>query len=63
MGLHASEFGKNLYPIHVLGLQALGPLLDLELHLRAFIQGTVAVRLDRRKVNEYTSPLDRWMNP
>ena len=36
-------------------------LLDLELHLRAFIQGTVAVRLDRRKVNEYVvaaRPLD-----
>src|ERR1019366_2240549 len=42
-----SEFGENnLYPIHVLGLQTLRPLLDLELHLRAFIQGTVAVRLD-----------------
>src|ERR1017187_3080000 len=41
-----NSVGKNLYPIHVLGLQTLRPLLDLELHLRAFIQGTVAVRLD-----------------
>src|SRR5947209_2540585 len=32
---------------HVLGLQSLRTLLDLELHLRALIQRAVAVRLDR----------------
>jgi len=38
---------------HVLGLQTFGSLLDLELHLRAFVQRAVAVGLDRGKVNEH----------
>src|SRR6266496_2030619 len=38
---------------YVLGLQTLGSLLHLEFHLRAFIQGSVAVRLDSRKMNEH----------
>ena len=38
---------------YVLGLQSFGALLDLELHLRAFIQGAVTVRLDGGKVNEH----------
>src|SRR6266511_1843621 len=38
--------GEPLHARHVLGLQTLGSLLDLELHLRAFIQRAVAVRLD-----------------
>jgi hypothetical protein len=37
----------------VLGLQSFGPLLDLELHLRTFIQAAVAVSLDRRKMHEH----------
>ena len=44
---------RNLNPGDVLGLQSLRPLLHLELYLRAFIQGTVAVRLDGRKVYEH----------
>jgi len=49
------KFGQSgiLDPGHVLGLQSLGPLLHLELYLRAFIQGTIAVRLDGRKVYEH----------
>jgi len=42
-------------------LQTLGTLLHLEFHLRAFIQRTVAVRLNRRKMDEYivtAGPLD-----
>src|SRR3989442_1157654 len=38
---------------YVLGLQPLGTLLHLELHLRAFIQRTVAVRLNSRKMHEH----------
>jgi hypothetical protein len=38
---------------HVLGLQSLGTLLHLELHLRTFVQATVAVGLDGGKVNEH----------
>jgi hypothetical protein len=52
--LFVSGFGgKNLCSNYVLGLQTLWSLLHLELHLRAFIQRTITVRLDRRKVNEY----------
>ena len=47
------DLGGNLCPNYVLGLQTFWSLLHLELHLRAFIQGTITVRLDRRKVNEY----------
>src|ERR1039457_5691589 len=43
----------NLDPGDVLGLQSLGPLLHLELYLRAFVQGTIAVCLDSRKVYEH----------
>ena len=38
---------------YVLGLQSFGALLNLELHLRAFIQGAIPVGLDGRKVNEH----------
>jgi hypothetical protein len=37
----------------VFRLQALRALLDLELDLGTFIQGTIAVVLDGRKVNEH----------
>src|SRR5438132_2139636 len=45
--------GTELYSIDVLGLQTLGSLLHLELHLRAFIQGAISIGLDRRKMNEH----------
>src|SRR5437868_2303327 len=44
--------GSRSDAIDVLGLQTLGTLLDLEFHLRAFVQRTVAVRLDSRKVHK-----------
>src|SRR6516164_4937232 len=40
-------------PDYVLGLQPFRPLLDLELHLRAFIQAAIPVRLDCRKMYEH----------
>src|SRR5947208_15703550 len=46
-------FGSRSDAIDVLGLQTLGTLLDLEFHLRAFVQRTVAVRLDSRKVHKH----------
>src|SRR5438477_3245410 len=45
--------GNRSDSIDVLGLQTLGTLLDLEFHLRAFVQRTVAVRLDSRKVHKH----------
>ncbi|SPE33269.1 hypothetical protein SBA3_1980002 [Candidatus Sulfopaludibacter sp. SbA3] len=38
---------------YVFGLKTLGTLLDLELHLGAFIQAAIATGLDRGKVNEH----------
>src|SRR5579862_862979 len=38
---------------YVLGLQSLRSLLHLELYLRAFVQGTIPVCLDGRKVYEH----------
>src|SRR6266852_6334424 len=46
-------FGRELCSNYVLGLQTFWPLLHLELHLRTYIQRTITVRLDCRKVNEY----------
>jgi hypothetical protein len=49
-------------PDHVLGLQALWSLLHLKLHLRAFIQRAIPVRLDSRKMDENIvagGPLDK----
>ena len=48
-------------PDDVFGLQTLGTLLYLELHLGAFIQALVAIGLNRGKVNEHivaARPLD-----
>jgi hypothetical protein len=52
----------GLNSIHVLGLQALRTLLDLELNLRTFIQATVTVRLNGREMHEHivaAGPLDK----
>src|SRR6476646_8848633 len=46
-------FGNRLDSTYVLGLQTLGTLLHLELHLRTFVQGAIAVGLYRRKMNEH----------
>jgi hypothetical protein len=55
--------GKGgLNSIHVLGLQALRALLDLELNLRTFIQATVPVGLDGREMHKHvvaTGALDK----
>lgn len=52
------QFSDSIY---VFRLQSFGALLDLELHFRAFVQRTIAIRLNRGKVNEHivaAGPLD-----
>src|SRR5689334_14342490 len=43
----------GLNSVHVLGLQALRTLLDLELNLRTFIQAPVPVCLNGREMHEH----------
>ena len=51
-------FLKDLPPgfDYVLGLQALGALLDFEFDGLAFVEGFIALGLDRRKVDENILP-------
>jgi len=52
----------DLDSIHVLGLQAFGTLLDLELNLRTFIQASVPVCLNGREMHKHivaTGALDK----
>src|ERR1700683_54080 len=42
-----------LRAVYVLGLEALGAPLHLELHLRAFLQGPVTGHLDRGKMDKH----------
>src|ERR1700730_5374043 len=50
---HCECRGGGLQSVHVLSLQTLGTLLDLELNLRSFIQTPVTVSLDGREMHEY----------
>jgi hypothetical protein len=56
-----SKMWEGSDPHYVLGLQALGTLLHLELHFRALIQAPISIGLNGRKVNEdivAAGPLD-----
>jgi hypothetical protein len=47
--------------LHILGLQALGTRLDLELHLQTLIEGTIPVHLDGGEMHKHiftSGPLD-----
>src|SRR5271156_1930312 len=46
------KFGRGLKADDVLGLKALGALLNFEFHRLAFVERLVALGLDRREMHE-----------